>query len=314
MPRKRTRSVPPRTVPSPQVSTTARERSLVPSDPLHRYLAEIRRFPLLTAEEEHDLAVRWRRDKDRAAAYRLATGNLRLVVHIALDFRRSTLNLMDLIQEGNIGLMQAVQRFDPFRAIRFSAYASWWIRAYILKFIIDHWSLVRVSTTNERRKLFFNLKREKVRLEALGIRPQPSLLAERLGTSEQDVIDVQQAVEGRDLSISAPLRGDSDTALLDVLPARQAGPEEEVAEAQYHALLRRKFEEFALTLPAREQGIFRRRLIADEPETLQQIGDSFGVTREAVRQMEKRVVEKLRRYLVRELADVHGVHLTPEVG
>jgi RNA polymerase sigma-32 factor len=314
MPSKRTRSAPPRPAPSPQPAAAARERSLVPSDPLQRYLAEIRRFPLLTPEEEHDLALRWRRDGDRSAAYRLATGNLRLVVHIALDFRRSTLNLMDLIQEGNIGLLQAVQRFDPFRAIRFSAYASWWIRAYILKFIIDHWRMVRVSTTNARRKLFFNLKREKERLEALGIRPQPRLLAERLGASERDVIDVQRAVEGRDLSIDAPLRGDSDTVLLDVLPSRQAGPDEEVAQAQYRDLLRRKFDEFARTLPDREQEIFRRRLVADEPETLQQIGDSFGVTREAVRQIEKRVVDKLRRYLVRELADVHGVHVTPEVG
>jgi RNA polymerase sigma-32 factor len=314
MPRKRTRSAPPRPASPLPVAAASPEHSLVPSDPLQRYLAEIRRFPLLSPEEEHALAVRWRRDGDRTAAYRLATGNLRLVVHIALGFRRSTLNLMDLIQEGNIGLMQAVQRFDPFRGIRFSAYASWWIRAYILKFIIDHWRLVRVSTTNARRKLFFNLKREKERLEAQGIRPQPRLLAERLGTSEGDVIDVQRAVEGRDLSIDAPLRGDSEPALLDVLPARQPGPDEVVAEEQYRELLRRKFEEFARTLPPREQEIFRRRLVADEPETLQQLGDSFGITREAVRQMEKRVVDKLRRYLVRQLADVHGVHVTPEVG
>ncbi|MEE9217503.1 MAG: RNA polymerase factor sigma-32 [Acidobacteriota bacterium] len=285
------------------------ETSLVPFDPLHRYLAEIRRFPLLTPAEEHRLAVRWRRDRDRNAAYRMATANLRLVVHIAMDFRRTALSLMDLIQEGNIGLMQAVQRFDPFRQVRFSAYASWWIRAYILKYIIDHWSLVRVATTNARKKLFFNLKREKKRLEEQGIRPTPHLLAERLGTTEEDIIDVQSAIETRDLSLATPLRVDSNSSLLDVLPARVQPPDEQVADEEYREVLRRKFEEFAATLKGKEEGIFRRRLVAEHPATLQEIGSSYGVTREAIRQIEKRVIDKLKKFLARELTDPHFVQV-----
>jgi RNA polymerase sigma-32 factor len=281
--------------------------SLVPSDPLHRYLAEVRRYSLLSAEEEHEMAVRWRRDRDRDAAYRLATGNLRLVVHIAMAFRRATLNLMDLIQEGNIGLLQAVERFDPFRGVRFSAYASWWIRAYILKYIMDHWSLVRVGTTNDRRKLFFNLSREKKRLEAQGIRPEPRLLAERLGVSEEDVIDVQQAVQGRDLSLEAPLRSNPESSLVDVLPAPQPAPDEQAAENEYREALRRKFQEFGQTLKGKELEIFNRRLVAEQPATLQEIGDSYGVTREAIRQIEKRVIDRLRLYLTRELAGFHGI-------
>jgi RNA polymerase sigma-32 factor len=288
------------------------QTSLVPSDPLQRYLAEIREFPLLSAEEERHLAVRWKQERDRNAAYRLATANLRLVVHIAMDFRRTTLSLMDLIQEGNIGLMQAVQRFDPFRGVRFSAYASWWIRAYMLKYIIDHWSLVRVGTTNDRKKLFFNLKREKLRLQAEGIEAAPRLLAERLGVSEQDVIDVQHAVEGRDVSLDAPLRADSGSSLHDLMPARQPAPDEQAADEEYRDILRRKFNEFAGTLKGKELEIFRRRLVADEPATLQEIGDTFGITREAIRQVERRVVEKLKRFLSRELAGFPGVQVSAE--
>jgi RNA polymerase sigma-32 factor len=284
--------------------------SLVPSDPLHRYLAEIRRYPLLSAEEEHELAVRVRRDRDREAAYRLATGNLRLVVHIAMDFRRTARSLMDLIQEGNVGLMQAIQRYDPFRGVRFSAYASWWIRAYMLKYIIDHWSLVRVSTTNARKKLFFNLKREKERLAARGIQPAPRLLAQNLGVSEQDVIDVQAAVEQRDQSIDAPLRANPDSTVLDVLPAPQMPPDEQVAEEEYRELLRRKFDEFGRTLKGRELEVFKRRMIAEQPATLQEIGDTQGITREAVRQIEMRVVEKLKRYLRRELAGFEAIQVS----
>jgi len=302
---KRQRSRPAAKTAAPEPAST----SLVPSDPLQRYLSEIRRYPLLSAEEEHDLAVRWHRDRDRSAAYRMATGNLRLVVHIAMDFRRATLNLMDLIQEGNIGLLQAVQRYDPFRGIRFSAFASWWIRAYLLKYVMDHWSLVRVGTTNARRKLFFNLKKEKERLEALGIRPGPRLLADKLGVSEEDVIDVQQAVEGRDLSLEAPLRSNPEFSLIDVLPAPQPAPDEQAADNEYREILRRKFEEFGRTLKGKELEIFKRRLIADQPATLQEIGDSYGVTREAIRQIEKRVIGKLRVYLTRELAGFHGIQM-----
>ena len=307
---KRPKNPPPSISPS-EVLPAGPGTSLVPADPLYRYLADIRRFPRVTPEEERDLAERWYRDHDRSAAYRLATANLRLVIHIAMDFRRTALNLLDLIQEGNIGLMQAVQRFDPFRNVRFSAYASWWIRAYILKYIIDHWSLVRVGTTNARKKLFFNLRRERARLEAQGIRPEPRLLAKRLGTTEEDVIQVQQALERRDLSLATPLRSDSDTSMQDLLPAPQPLPEEQVADEEYREMLRRKFENFAATLEGKEEATFRRRLIAESPETLQEIGDSYGVSREAIRQIESKVIGKLKKYLERELADSHSIQVSP---
>src|SRR5882724_511609 len=177
----------------------------LPADPVRRYLAEIRGFPRLTREEEHDLAVRVREHGDRDAAARLATSNLRLVVQIAMDYRRSYLNMLDLIQEGNIGLLQGIKKYDPYRGVPFSAYAGYWIRAYLLKYLLDHWSLVRVGTTNARRKLFYNLKREQERLRSLGITAGTKLLARNLDADEQDVIEVSQALKGRDVSIDAPV-------------------------------------------------------------------------------------------------------------
>jgi len=171
---------------------------------------------------------------------------------------------------------------------------------------------VRVGTTNDRKKLFFNLKREKLRLQAEGIEAAPRLLAERLGVSEQDVIDVQHAVEGRDVSLDAPLRADSGSSLHDLMPARQPAPDEQAADEEYRDILRRKFNEFAGTLKGKELEIFRRRLVADEPATLQEIGDTFGITREAIRQVERRVVEKLKRFLSRELAGFPGVQVSAE--
>ncbi|MGD8375088.1 MAG: sigma-70 family RNA polymerase sigma factor [Acidobacteriota bacterium] len=284
----------------------AADRSLVVPDPLRRYMAEIGRFALLDAEEEYALAVRFRDEGDRAAAYRLATSNLRLVVHIAMSFRRTAMNLLDLIQEGNMGLLQAVQRFDPYRKVRFSAYAGWWIRAYILKYIIDHWSLVRVGTTNTRRKLLFNLRKEKEALEAQGIKPEPRLLAERLGVPEQEVIEVEQGM-GRDLSLDAPLGPESETPLSDrmVLPAPPV--DEQLADEEFQTALRESMAAFAGTLDERDREIFDRRLVTDTPETLQQIGDRQGVSREAIRQREQKIIHRLKAFLRQELADFENL-------
>jgi len=289
----------------------AGERSLAVTDPLQRYLTELGRFALLTAEEERELAVRYRDYGDTTAAQRLATGNLRLVVHIAMDFRRTAVNLLDLIQEGNLGLLQAVQRFDPYRGVRFSAYASWWIRAYILKYLIDHWSLVRVGTTNTRRKLLYNLRREKQALEAEGIRPEPKLLAQRLGVAESEVIEVERGMT-RDLSLSSPLADGSDTTFSDVLPSLAPPVDEVLAEEQFQTALRDRMEAFGVSLEPRDRDIFRARLLGDPPATLQEIGDRHGISREAVRQREQRLVERLKDYLREALADFREIEVAPE--
>ena len=282
------------------------DRSLAVQDPLRRYLAEIGRHALLDAGEERELAIRFRDRGDRAAAVRLATSNLRLVVHIAMGFHRTAVNLLDLIQEGNIGLLQAVQRFDPYRKVRFSAYASWWIRAYILKYLMDHWSLVRVGTTNTRRKLLFNLRKERARLEAKGIRPEPALLAKRLGVPEKEVIAVQQGMT-RDVSLDAPVSAESDTAHSDLLPATGAPADEALAEEEFQSALREKMEAFGGTLDARDRDLFQSRLLADSPQTLQEIGERHGISREAMRQRERKIVDRLRAFLQEELADFRGL-------
>ncbi|MGC1401932.1 MAG: sigma-70 family RNA polymerase sigma factor, partial [Thermodesulfobacteriota bacterium] len=179
---------------------------VVPYDPLQRYLFEVNRYPLLTSEEEKSLLTRYHQSPDANLAYKLITSNLRLVVKIAMDFQRYWMqNLLDLIQEGNIGLMQAIKKFDPFRGIKFSYYASFWIKAYILKFIMDNWKLVKIGTTQAQRKLFYNLKKEKGRLMALGIDPAPKLLSEKFSVSEKEIVEMDQRLGEWELSLDAPI-------------------------------------------------------------------------------------------------------------
>ena len=276
-------------------------------DPLRRYLLEIRKYPRLTREEERELGALVREKQDKDAALRLATSNLRLVVRIAMDYRRSYLNLLDLIQEGNIGLLHGIQKYDPYRGVPFSAYAGYWIRAYILKYLLDHWSLVRVGTTNVRRKLFYNLRREQQRLRAEGVDPGPKLLAQSLGAEEEDVIEVSRALRGRDLSIDQPAgrAGEpEDRRIWETMPAAGPAPDEQVARDEMRAILREKIAAFAATLKEKERHILEHRLLAEEPVTLQAIGDRFGTTREAVRQIEARLIRRLKEYLRSEIKDL----------
>lgn len=273
-------------------------------DTLRHYLRQVTRYPRLTREEEMELATRYREYGDTEAAYRLVTGNLRLVVHIAFEYRRTYLNLLDLVQEGNIGLMQAAKKFDPLRGVPFSSYAAWWIRAYMLKHLLDHWSIVKVGTTNARRRLFFNLKKEKERLELQGISPGPRLLAETFDSTEQDVIDVSRALEAKDLSLDAPLTSESDRQVWETIPVADPPPDESVAQAELKEILRDKLEAFSRQLKDRERYVLTQRLVADEPATLQAVGDHFGITREAVRLIEKKVIAKLRDYLRAEIEDL----------
>jgi RNA polymerase sigma-32 factor len=280
------------------------DKALAPYDPLQRYLTEIRRYSLLTREEEHELAVQYKESQDLDAAYRLVTANLRLVVMIARDYQRATRNLLDLIQEGNIGLMEAVKNFDPHRGIRFPSYAVWWIRAYIIRFIMNNWRLVKVGTTQAQRKLFFNLQKEKDRLEAEGIRPGPKLIAQRLDVKESEVVEMEQRLGSSDLSIDATSDDSDGRSLLDVLPSSGQTAEQEVAAAELRHQVSEKIREFGETLKDKEAVIFRSRLLAEEPLTLQDIGERYGISRERVRQIEARVKKKLKAYLLAELKDL----------
>lgn len=282
-------------------------------DPLRRYLAEISRFRPLSRDEEHELAVHYQKTGDRETAYRLVTSNLKLVVKIAMIYHKVYRNLLDLIQEGNLGLIQAVQRFDPLRGTRLPTYAAWWIKAYILKFLLDNSRMVKIGTTNARRKILMNLNREKRELEAKGIVPTSKLLAENLGVDEEELRDVEQGMAGPDISLDAPLGStDSDTHYIDTLRLMEESIDEKIAQGEFREMLEKKFADFAETLSQREREILTRRLIADDPETLQQIADRYGISREAVRVAEKKLVAKLKKYMVESFGDVREIefHLT----
>jgi RNA polymerase sigma-32 factor len=280
------------------------EPALVPQDPVARYLAEIRQYSLLSREEEHELAARVREHGDPEAAEKLVLGNLRLVVKIAMDYRRVWTNLLDLIQEGNVGLVQAVRRYDPYRGVKFSSYAAYWIRAYLLKYLIDNIRTVRVGTSRAERKLFFRLNRAKRELERAGFRPEPRLLAERLDVEEKDVVDFEARLSQSDLSLDAPISSEPGAASLgDLLHGGGDSVEGEVSREDLRTTLLEHVEKFAANIDDRELRILRDRILAEEPRTLQEIGEEFDLTRERVRQIEARLVRKLRDYLKENLVD-----------
>jgi RNA polymerase sigma-32 factor len=278
--------------------------SIARRDPLSTYMSETRRYPLLTPEEEHALAVRLVEHGDTGAARKLIEANLRLVVKIAYEYRRAHRNLLDLVQEGNIGLIQAVGKFDPYRGVKLSSYAAFWIRAYILKFILNNWRLVKIGTTQAQRKLFFNLRKEREKLEQLGFAPTTALLAEKLDVSEKDVIEMERRLAAPEASLDAPLGSADDDGgartRLDYLPSDDR-PDTAVANSEFAQLLKGKLETFAQTLEGREQTIFRERWLSDEPLTLQELGDRYNVSRERARQLEKRVLDRLKKYLESEI-------------
>jgi RNA polymerase sigma-32 factor len=290
------------------LSVAGRPRHVV-SDTLRMYLDEIKRYPLLNREDEVDLARRYREKGDVQAAYKLITSNLRLVVKIAMDFQRHWMqNLMDLIQEGNVGLMQAVKKFDPYRGYKFSYYASFWIKAYIIKFIMDNWKLVKIGTTQAQRKLFFNLRKEKERLEAQGIEVGPKLLSERLDVKESEIVEMDQRLSSWEISLDAPLQDDSEDTHKSFLPANVVPADEQLADHEAKAILHDKLMRFRGQLKDKEAFIFDQRLLAETPLTLQEIGDKFAISRERVRQIESRLKHKLKAYLEEKIEDIEFLH------
>src|SRR5687768_11677295 len=293
---------------SNEENADSKEKALVPFDPLQRYLAEIRRFPLLSREEEHKLAVEFKEFGNIEAAYKLVTGNLRLVVMIAREYQKALKSLLDLIQEGNMGLMEAVKNFDPYRGVRFPSYAVWWIRAYMIRYIMNDWRMVKIGTTQAQRKLFFNLQKEKERIESEGLTPGPKLLAQRLNVKEDEVVEMEQRLANRDLSVDMPIGEDEEATMLNFLQDNKQSPEEQFADAQYRELLRQKMEQFAKSLKDKELVIYRERLLTEEPVTLREIGEKYGISRERVRQIEERVKKKLKAYLkdLKDVIDISG--------
>lgn len=298
-----------RTAAAPAGSTALARR-----DPLAAYMGEVRRHPLLTRDEEYELAVRWVEQGDREAGRKLVTSNLRLVVKIAHEYRRAYQNLLDLVQEGNVGLVKAVQKFDPYRGVKLSTYSGWWIRAYILKYILNNWRLVKIGTTQNQRKLFFNLRKQRDALVAAGVDPTPENIAEALDVSPREVVEMERRMAAPDLSLDAPLSNDDadGRTRMDLIEDDLADPEDRVDTAEFKDLLQEKLRRFGADLEGRELEIFRDRLVSDEPITLQELGDRWGVSRERARQVEKRLVTRLREYLQSELGDAVQIALGHE--
>ncbi len=293
-----------------QLTKRARSKAIASSktalaerDPLAAYMRDVQRYKLLTPEEEKTLAVKYAEEGDLEAARHLVTSNLRLVVKIAYDYRQAYKNLLDLVQEGNIGLMQAVKKYDPYKGVKLSSYAAWWIRAYMLRFILNNHRLVKVGTTQAQRKLFFNLKKEKARLSAMGIDPTPALIAERLNVPEREVISMDRRLSAGEASLDAPVgSGDGrQVARVELVPGGGMGMDDVLAEQQLGDQLKAKIHEFGDLLEGKEKLIFDERLLSEDPRTLQDLGTEFGVSRERVRQIEKRLLGKLRTYLSAEL-------------
>ena len=283
---------------------TSNSKALVKSDPIQSYLNEISRHRLLTREEEIDLGKRIQEEGDPDAAYIMTTSNLRLVVKIALEFQRIWMqNLLDLIQEGNVGLVRAVKKFDPYKNVKFSYYSSFWIKAYILKFIMDNWRMVKIGTTQGQRKLFFRLKKEKRRLIEQGFDPKPKLLSEQLGVSEKEVIDMDQRLANWDLSLDEPLKNDSNTERIEFINVESDTSEDLVAQKEIEDILHTKVEKFKKTLNDRELDIFDRRIFSDSPETLQQIGEIYSISRERVRQIENNILKKMKAFFKKDMPD-----------
>lgn len=272
-------------------------RAIVPYNPLQAYLSEIRRYQPLSKEDELEAAVEYRSNKSPDAAFKLVSGNLWLVVKIARDYERVARNVLDLIQEGNIGLMEAVKNFDPYRGVRFPSYAVWWIKAYIIRFIIANWRLVKIGTTQAQRKLFFNLKKESERLEREGIRPTPKLLAEKLNVKEGDVIEMSQRLSGPDVSVDAPLQDDSEGTLHGIIASAGESAESHVARREMRELLIEAVEDFNHRLSPKEQLILQKRILDEEKATLQELSDELHLSKERVRQIENKLRERLKLHI-----------------
>jgi RNA polymerase sigma-32 factor len=271
-------------------------------NPLQQYMHEIRKCPLLTPKQELALAQTYVETKDSQVTLKMVTSNLRLVLKIAYEFSASKAPILDLVQEGNIGLIQAVKHFDPSRGVRLSSYARYWIRSYIIYYLLNNYRLIKIGTTTAQRKLFFNLRKEQARLSALGIEPTAKRLAEKFNVPEKTVGEMQGRMDMPEISMDVH-HEDSHTTLADML-SDGTSPETTVSKTQLTRKINQEFKTFGATLVnERDQIIWGERLIAESPRTLQELGDRFGVSRERVRQLVERLKSKLKNYLTDQFGE-----------
>ena len=290
--------------PAKQAGTT----ELVPTTALDRYLVEVRRYPFLSKEEELQLFHEYRMTGSRDAAVKLILSNLRVSVAIAKEYAHTGADQMDLIQEGNVGLMQAMKKFDVSRNVRFYAYAAWWVRAYILRYLLQSHRLVKIGTTQEQRKLFYNLKKEKAKLEREGFVPDAKLIADRLQVRERDVLEMDQRLGSWELSLDQPISKDKEEGtFLDLLPAPAQRTDDALAQKELMLLFRKKLGEFSKTLDERDEDILRNRLLSETPLTLEEIGRKYSITKERSRQLEARIIKRLRDFMKTELKDFEAL-------
>ncbi|MEN3167998.1 RNA polymerase sigma factor RpoH [Gluconobacter sp. OJB] len=279
--------------------------SVGPENNLTRYLQEIRKFPLLTPQEELDLSRQWRKNEDTSAAHRLVTSHLRLVAKIAMGYRGYGLPVNELISEGNIGMMQAVRRFDPERGFRLATYAMWWIRAAMQEYILHSWSLVKIGTTASQKKLFFNLRRLKGQMQAIDdgdLKPeQVNSIATTLGVPEQDVMSMNQRLAAPDHSLNAPLRIDGEGEWQDWLVDDHENQEQTYAASEEFTGRKALLDQAMMTLNERERHILSERRLKEEPSTLEELSHHYNVSRERIRQIEARAMEKLQKAMAAEV-------------
>jgi RNA polymerase sigma-32 factor len=281
------------------------------ADPYAAYMASLRDAPRYDRAEEHELAVAYGKSHDPEIARKLVTANLKLVVKLAHEYTRAHRNLLDLIQEGNVGLVQAIDKYDPHRNVKLSSYAAWWIRAYMLRYILQNARIVRLGTTATQRKLFFNLRKEKAKLERMGFVPSAKNVAKALQVPEAEVTDMEQRLGAEDASLDAPLdRDEPGRSRLDLIEAPGARPDEATEAVEFKERLHEVLMAFGEKLKGRERALFDDRLISGEPRTLQELGDQFGISRERTRQLEMRLMARLKTYLATQLGDAVDVTLS----
>jgi RNA polymerase sigma-32 factor len=275
------------------------------ADPYAAYMASLRDVPRLDREEEHELAVEYLKNHDSKIASRLIQSNLKLVVKLAHEYTRAGKNLLDLIQEGNVGLVQAVEKYDPHRGVKLSSYAAWWIRAYILRYVLQNARIVRLGTTATQRKLFFNLRKEKAKLERMGFVPTTERIAQAMQVPEHEVIDMEQRLGAPDASLDAPMDREDDhpRSRLDMIESIGVRPDAITEESDFRQRLHEVLVAFGARLKDRERKLFEQRLMTDDPRTLQELGDAFGISRERTRQLEMRLLARLKTYLRAALGD-----------
>jgi len=297
----------------PEVLTDTEALAPVPvgeRDPLALYMREVAKIPLLTPEEEKSLATLVHEHQDPEALKKLAASNLRFVVKIAFEYARYGAKILDLIQEGNVGLLRAVRDFDPYKDVRLTTYAVYWIRSYIQDYLLRNWSIVRVGTTAAQKKLFYNLKREQQKFEREGLKPEPKQIAHALHVEESDVKLMQERMSGRDVSLSAPARAGNDDdssvgqALSNTVVDSAPLPSTQLEESEQATLFKQALGEFRKELDEREQAILEDRLLSENPKTLLEIGELYGVTKERARQLEERIKKKLKDFLAERYPDI----------